>query len=86
MKRKHLLTLLALGSLSYAIIACSDSKTSENKDAKTDLSNLPEADQKLIKLANQVFGVLPDSAINQSINQRGRGQFSPKILSKRQLF
>lgn len=64
MKRKHLLTLLALGSLSYAIIACSDSKTSENKDAKTDLSNLPEADQKLIKLANQVFGVLPDSAIN----------------------
>lgn len=64
MKKTYLFTLITLAGLGYALISCNQTKTTENKDGQMDLSSLPEADQKLIKLANQVFGVLPDSAIN----------------------
>ncbi|MFN9108885.1 MAG: cytochrome c peroxidase, partial [Bacteroidota bacterium] len=56
---------LAVAAMSYSLVSCNKTeKPQESTQAEIDLSKLPEADQKLIKQANQVFGILPDSANN----------------------
>lgn len=56
---------LAVAAMSYSLVSCNKTeKPQEGAQAEIDLSKLPEADQKLIKQANQVFGILPDSANN----------------------
>jgi cytochrome c peroxidase len=66
MKKTYLYAAIAFSGISYTLISCGqkDSGKQAEVNNKVDLSTLPEADQKLIKQANNYFGVLPDSAAN----------------------
>jgi cytochrome c peroxidase len=56
----YLLTLALIGSI-YFIISCGNS-TTENKTNRYNPELLSDEDKKLVKTANDYFGILPDSA------------------------
>ncbi len=90
MKKTYLYATIAFAGLSYALFSCGQKDAGKQADAaqKVDLSKLSESDQKLIKQANDYFGVLPDSASNPNNiasnekNELGKALYYDARLSK----
>lgn len=90
MRKTYLFAAIAFAGISYALVSCGQKDAGSRADTKekVDLSTLPEADQKLIKQANDYFGVLPDSAVNPKNlanaekNELGKALYFDARLSK----